>query len=80
THLLVEGGGTVLASCFEDHLVHRTAFFYAPKILGGADARRAVAGPGFRSLAEAPRLVDVESRRFSEDLFITARVVRELPG
>lgn len=75
-HLLVEGGGTVLASFFEAGLVHRIAFFYAPRILGGEESRRSVAGQGFRSLAEAPSLTDVESRRFGEDLFITARVVR----
>ena len=79
THLLVEGGGTVLAAFFEAGLVHRTAFFYAPRILGGDDSRRSVAGRGFRSLAEAPRLVDGVSMRFGEDLFITARVVRD-PG
>lgn len=74
-HLLVEGGGTVLAAFFEAGLVHRVAFFYAPKVLGGRDSRRAVEGRGFRSLSEAPRLADVESRRFGEDLFLTARVV-----
>lgn len=80
THLLVEGGGTVLASFFEGGLVHRTAFFYAPSILGGDESRRSVAGRGFRSLAEAPRLADVESRCFGDDLFITARVVRDPQG
>ena len=79
-HLLVEGGGTVLAAFFESGLVHRTAFFYAPRILGGEESRRSVAGRGFRSLAEAPSLTDVESRRFGEDLFITARVVRATSG
>ncbi len=79
-HLLVEGGGTVLASFFEAGLVHRIAFFYAPRILGGEESRRSVAGQGFRSLAEAPSLTDVESRRFGEDLFITARVVRATSG
>jgi diaminohydroxyphosphoribosylaminopyrimidine deaminase / 5-amino-6-(5-phosphoribosylamino)uracil reductase len=79
-HLLVEGGGTVLAAFFESGLVHRTAFFYAPRILGGEESRRSVAGSGFRSLAEAPSLTDVESRRFGEDLFITARVVRATSG
>jgi diaminohydroxyphosphoribosylaminopyrimidine deaminase/5-amino-6-(5-phosphoribosylamino)uracil reductase len=79
-HLLVEGGGTVLASFFAAGLVHRTAFFYAPRILGGEESRRSVAGRGFRSLAEAPSLTDVESRRFGEDLFITARVVRATSG
>jgi diaminohydroxyphosphoribosylaminopyrimidine deaminase/5-amino-6-(5-phosphoribosylamino)uracil reductase len=79
-HLLVEGGGTVLASFFEAGLVHRIAFFYAPRILGGEESRRSVAGRGFRSLAEAPGLTEVESRRFGEDLFITARVVRATSG
>ena len=79
-HLLVEGGGTVLASFFEAGLVHRIAFFYAPRVLGGEESRRSVAGQGFRSLAEAPSLTDVESRRFGEDLFITARVVRPTSG
>ena len=78
--LLVEGGGTVLASFFEAGLVHRIAFFYAPRILGGEESRRSVAGQGFRSLAEAPSLTDVDSRRFGEDLFITARVVRATSG
>ena len=78
--LLVEGGGTVLASFFEAGLVHRIAFFYAPRILGGEESRRSVAGQGFRSLAEAPSLTDVDSRRFGEDLFITARVVRPTSG
>ena len=79
-HLLVEGGGTVLASFFGASLVHRIAFFYAPRILGGEESRRSVAGRGFRSLAEAPGLTEVESRRFGEDLFITARVVRATSG
>jgi len=74
THLLVEGGGEVLGAFFEAGLVHRTAFFYAPKILGGRDDRKAVAGGGFRSLATAPVLESVRSRRFGVDLFVTARV------
>lgn len=74
THLLVEGGGEVLASFFEARQVHRTAFFYAPKILGGRDDRKAVAGAGFRSLDTAPVLTGLETRRFGDDLFVTARV------
>jgi diaminohydroxyphosphoribosylaminopyrimidine deaminase/5-amino-6-(5-phosphoribosylamino)uracil reductase len=73
--VLVEGGGEVLGAFFEQGLVHRTAFFYAPMILGGRESKKAVAGAGFRSLAEAPSLADIESRRFGDDLFVTARVV-----
>jgi len=74
TSLLVEGGGEVNASFLEQRLAHRVAFFYAPKILGGRDARRGVAGDGATRISEALRLRDLEWRRFGADLFLTARL------
>ena len=44
TSLLVEGGGEVNASFLLGGFAQRVAFFYAPKILGGRDSRKAVAG------------------------------------
>ena len=46
TSLLVEGGGEVNGSFLLGRLAQRVAFFYAPKILGGRDSRRGVAGTG----------------------------------
>ena len=77
TRLLVEGGGEVNASFLLEGHAHRVAFFYAPKILGGAKAKRGVAGKGARSLSEALRLETPEWRRMGKDLFITARVRRD---
>ena len=74
TSLLVEGGGEVNASFLLGGLVQRVAFFYAPKILGGRDSRKAVAGEGARSLAQVVQLSDVEWRRLGPDLWLTARV------
>ncbi|MGB8370231.1 MAG: bifunctional diaminohydroxyphosphoribosylaminopyrimidine deaminase/5-amino-6-(5-phosphoribosylamino)uracil reductase RibD [Verrucomicrobiia bacterium] len=74
TSLLVEGGGEVNASFLLGGLAQRIAFFYAPKILGGRDSRKAVAGEGARSLAEVIRLRDVEWKRLGPDLLLTARV------
>jgi len=74
TSLLVEGGGEVNASFLLGGLAQRVAFFYAPKILGGRDARKAVAGDGAKSLSEVIQLRDVEWRRLGEDLLLTARV------
>jgi diaminohydroxyphosphoribosylaminopyrimidine deaminase/5-amino-6-(5-phosphoribosylamino)uracil reductase len=74
TSLLVEGGGEVNAGFLAGGLAHRVAFYYAPKILGGRDARRAVAGTGAAAWAEVLRLANVEWRRFGPDLFLTARV------
>ena len=74
TSLLVEGGGGVNASFLSGGLAQRVAFFYAPKILGGRDARKAVAGSGAKSLNEVIPLREIEWRRLGEDLLLTARV------
>jgi len=73
TSLLVEGGGEVNASFLLGGFAQRVAFFYAPKILGGRDSRKAVAGDGVKSLDEAIQLRDVEWRRLGPDLLLTAR-------
>ena len=75
TSLLVEGGGEVNASFLLQGLAQRVAFFYAPKILGGRDARRAVAGEGARTLAESLSLTDLEWRRLGPDWLLSARLV-----
>ena len=77
TSLLVEGGGEVNAAFLEAGLAQRVAFFYAPKILGGRDARRGVAGEGAKRLADLIELREVEWRRVGEDLWLSARVGRE---
>jgi diaminohydroxyphosphoribosylaminopyrimidine deaminase/5-amino-6-(5-phosphoribosylamino)uracil reductase len=74
TSLLVEGGGEVNASFLLGGLAQRVAFFYAPKILGGRDSRKAVAGEGAKSLTEALQLHDVEWKQIGPDLLLTARV------
>jgi len=74
TSLLVEGGGEVNASFLEQGLAHRVAFFYAPKILGGHDALRGVAGEGARRLADVINLKDVRWQHLGPDLLLTARV------
>ncbi len=66
TSLLVEGGGEVNASFLLGGLTQRMAFFYAPKILGGRDARKAVAGAGVQKLDEAIRLRNMEWKPLAE--------------
>jgi diaminohydroxyphosphoribosylaminopyrimidine deaminase/5-amino-6-(5-phosphoribosylamino)uracil reductase len=74
TSLLVEGGGEVNASFMLGGLAQRVAFFYAPKILGGRDSRKAVAGDGVRNLDEVIQLREVEWKRIGADLLMTALV------
>lgn len=74
TSLLVEGGGEVNGSFLFAGLAQRVAFFYAPKILGGRDARPGVAGGGARSWDEILRLEEVAWQKLGDDLLLTARV------
>jgi diaminohydroxyphosphoribosylaminopyrimidine deaminase / 5-amino-6-(5-phosphoribosylamino)uracil reductase len=74
TSLLVEGGGEVNASFLLGGFTHRVVFFYAPKVLGGRDSRKAVAGKGVTKWSEVLNLREVEWRRVADDLMMTARV------
>lgn len=76
--LLVEGGGEVNASFLLGRLAQRIAFFYAPKILGGRDSRKAVAGEGAKKLNETVSFYAQEWRKLDPDLFLTARLTQTL--
>jgi diaminohydroxyphosphoribosylaminopyrimidine deaminase/5-amino-6-(5-phosphoribosylamino)uracil reductase len=74
TSLLVEGGGEVNASFLLGGFAQRVAFFYAPKILGGRDSRKAVAGAGVLRLSEVIQLRQIEWKKIGADLLMTALV------
>lgn len=56
TSVLVEGGGGLLGALFEDELVDKVAFFFAPKIIGGMESRVPIEGRGARTMREALNL------------------------
>jgi diaminohydroxyphosphoribosylaminopyrimidine deaminase/5-amino-6-(5-phosphoribosylamino)uracil reductase len=74
TSLLIEGGGETHWTFFQQGLVNRVVFFYAPKIIGGRSAPKTVAGPGFQNNQETPKLREVEWSRAGKDLMMTALV------
>jgi diaminohydroxyphosphoribosylaminopyrimidine deaminase / 5-amino-6-(5-phosphoribosylamino)uracil reductase len=78
TSLFVEGGGEVNASFLLGGFAQRAAFFYTPKILGGLDARKGVAGDGVKSLGGVIQLREVQWRKLGEDLLLTARLESKL--
>lgn len=75
--LLVEGGGQVNAAFLEGGFAHRIAFFYAPKILGGADSRKSVGGAGQSDPAQFLSLADIQWQRVGEDLLLTASLASQ---
>jgi len=73
-NIIVEGGGTLIGSLFDERLVDRILFFISPKIIGGKDAVSSVMGRGVKRPDEAIKLVRMRTRRFAEDLLVEADV------
>lgn len=69
--LLVEGGSEVAWSFLSQGLVHKIAFFYAPRILGGRAAVPAVGGEGVGDPSRALRVRDLAIERVGEDFLVT---------
>ena len=67
TSVLVEGGGTLLGSLFDNRLVDKVVAFIAPSIIGGKAARSPVGGTGAGRITDALRLDRVEVKTFGAD-------------
>ena len=72
--VMIEGGGTTLATAFEAGVVDKVLFFVAPKIVGGLDAVTAVEGKGIDKMADAIMLEDMTAKPVGEDILIQAYV------
>jgi diaminohydroxyphosphoribosylaminopyrimidine deaminase/5-amino-6-(5-phosphoribosylamino)uracil reductase len=76
TSVLVEGGGTLLGSFLEVFKVHEKCLvdkviaFIAPVIIGGREAKLAVAGKGAERMTDALRLSRIKVERFGDDIMI----------
>jgi diaminohydroxyphosphoribosylaminopyrimidine deaminase/5-amino-6-(5-phosphoribosylamino)uracil reductase len=74
TSVLVEGGGILLGSLFDCGLVDKVIAFIAPVIIGGKEAKTAVAGKGVDKVIDAAKLERVRLEKFGEDLMISGYV------
>jgi len=74
TNVLIEGGGEVIASAFEDCVVDRVFAFIAPKIIGGREAVSPVEGIGVEEMPRAVRLRDMRVRKIGTDLLMEGLV------
>lgn len=74
--VLVEGGEHVHTSCLRAGVLGRAHVFVAPRILGGADGPRLVGDLGFRKVAGAASLQDVQHEVLGSDVLISGRFAR----
>ena len=74
TSVLVEGGGILLGSLFDHGLIDKVITFIAPSIIGGEEAKTAVAGEGVDKVMDAIKLDRVSVEQFGEDLMMSGYV------
>ncbi len=72
--VLVEGGGTLLASLIEQGLVSKVEAIVAPMLIGGRNALTPIEGDGFSSLKDAIRLGNITVGRLGNDIHIVGYV------
>jgi diaminohydroxyphosphoribosylaminopyrimidine deaminase / 5-amino-6-(5-phosphoribosylamino)uracil reductase len=70
SNIIVEGGGNLIGSLFDEGLVDRCLFFISPKIIGGRDATSSVMGKGVADVGHSFVLKEKRIRPFGPDLLI----------
>ena len=70
-NLLVEGGGTLMGSLFDQGLVDKAWAFIAPKIVGGRDALSPVEGRGAGLISRAMSLRCPQVKLVGDDVLVT---------
>ena len=76
TSVLVEGGGILLGSLLDFHLVDKVIAFITPIIIGGEGAKSPVVGIGVDKVADAIKLNRVNVEKFGEDVMISGYIRR----
>jgi diaminohydroxyphosphoribosylaminopyrimidine deaminase/5-amino-6-(5-phosphoribosylamino)uracil reductase len=78
--VLIEGGEELHTAALAAGVVGRAHVFVAPVILGGSSGPRLVGDLGFRKVADALRLRDVETEVIGADVLVTGTIVPSAAG
>lgn len=70
TSVMIEGGATVNWAALTSGVVDKVFLYYATKILGGSGAVHFASGIGFRRLADATIVRNIQLHRFGEDFAV----------
>lgn len=70
TSVLIEGGTSISTSAFNEGIVDKIIFFYAPKILGGSQAYGITAGKGVDRISRARMVYDLTVKKCGDDVLV----------
>ncbi|RKY31925.1 MAG: bifunctional diaminohydroxyphosphoribosylaminopyrimidine deaminase/5-amino-6-(5-phosphoribosylamino)uracil reductase RibD [Candidatus Omnitrophota bacterium] len=74
SNILVEGGGTLIGSLFDEGLVDKIIFIISPKIIGGKEAISSVMGKGIARIDRTIKLKEIKIKRIAEDILVEGYV------
>ncbi len=74
TNVLIEGGGTLLGSFFDQHHVDEVHVFIGPKVVGGQNAISPVGGAGLENIPDVSTLRDVVVQHVGSDAYMRGRL------
>ncbi len=72
---IIEGGGRVFASAFQERVIDRVKIYLAPKIFGGEAATTPVEGPGVPNVERAINFDRLKTRTLGPDVVIEGHVI-----
>ena len=73
-NVLVEGGGSVAGSLFDEGLVDYVLFFVSPSIIGGSESVSSIQGTGANRIIDLYKLKNVKIKNLNKDLLIEGAI------
>ena len=74
TSVMVEGGSILFGSLFDNYLIVKVLVCIAPLIIGGDEAKSAVAGHGAETIAKALHLHNVSINVVGADILLNGYI------
>jgi len=74
TSIMIEGGGEVGASAFEEGIIDKVYFFIAPKLIGGGNAPTPLDGRGIKKITDIVNLKEVEFTKLQDNILISGYI------
>lgn len=70
TNILIEGGGSLLGSCFDEQLIDEVHIFIAPKLVGGETAITPIAGHGLDKIPQFQNIAEYQVQLLDSDIYV----------